>query len=440
MGATMRLSDPLFGIVLLVVSPATALAENPVYSVGGLQLGARFGTEVYKKYECTPSEQFEGFTWCVLKKQERESRGSFTASYSVLHSSDGTARYINRFQEPAFWDDDEVNDDIARYSRKIGQEPRRINLPSKPGFPEGVIAVWGTVSLEKLDNPSRAILAADKSVRRGVLVDFIGNYTRSAREGLPLYRLTGGAGFVWVASNKNGRGTLRFLAIDPSTFYDDPMTAMAVDTKQAFTLCHSGDATERLIGCSSIINGKGFGSKVDLATALDARCWAHNDLQQYERGLADCNASIALHPKYSYAYANLGNSFIGLGRAADAITAYTKAIELKPDKVFPLIARGHAFLAVENKEAARKDFDRALIIEPGNQEATQALAAMDGSAMSGPNPRVTVEEANARPPVEQASPRPTVEQANPRPTVVQDAPIPSRWDSLAQFLQFFRFF
>jgi S1-C subfamily serine protease len=80
-------------------------------------------------------------------------------------------------------------------------------------------AVWGNVVLEPLDNESRRILAADKSVKRGILVDFLGNYTRSAQEGFPLYRITGGAGFVWIGSNKTGRGILRFLAINPAAFY-----------------------------------------------------------------------------------------------------------------------------------------------------------------------------------------------------------------------------
>jgi hypothetical protein len=91
-------------------------------------------------------------------------------------------------------------------------------MPRRSGFPDGTIAVWGDVTLEPLDNDSRKILATDKSVKRGILVDFLGNYTRSAREGLPLYRITGGAGFVWVASSKDGRGILRFLAINPSAF------------------------------------------------------------------------------------------------------------------------------------------------------------------------------------------------------------------------------
>jgi hypothetical protein len=60
-------------------------------------------------------------------------------------------------------------------------------------------------------------LAAGRSPGQGILVDFIGNLTDSARRGLPIYRVTDGPGFVWAASfNPQGRGTLRFFAIDPS--------------------------------------------------------------------------------------------------------------------------------------------------------------------------------------------------------------------------------
>jgi hypothetical protein len=186
-----------FAVAVLVASATDAISEH-VYSVGELALGGRYNSDVYRKYDCNPSEQFEGFTWCVLKKDKRERRGSFKASYSILHSRDGTAVYINRFQEPAYWDDNELKDDIAHYSRKVGEQPRIFRMPSRPGLPDAMIAVWGKVELEPLDNDSRQILAADKSVKRGILVDYLGNYTRSARENLPLYRITGGAGFVWI--------------------------------------------------------------------------------------------------------------------------------------------------------------------------------------------------------------------------------------------------
>jgi hypothetical protein len=71
--------------------------------------------------------------------------------------------------------------------------------------------------LETLDNDSVRLLAEGKSPKKGLLIDFIGNFTRSAQEGLPIYHILGGAGFVWVASfDQKGRGALRFAAVDAS--------------------------------------------------------------------------------------------------------------------------------------------------------------------------------------------------------------------------------
>ena len=50
----------------------------------------------------------------------------------------------------------------------------------------------------------------------------IGNFDRSAKEGFPLYRISGGAGFIWAASfDQKGRGTLRLVAVDTSAFYSE---------------------------------------------------------------------------------------------------------------------------------------------------------------------------------------------------------------------------
>jgi hypothetical protein len=42
-------------------------------------------------------------------------------------------------------------------------------------------------------------LANRKGLKQGLLIDFIGNFVRSARAGLPVYRIDGGPGFVWAA-------------------------------------------------------------------------------------------------------------------------------------------------------------------------------------------------------------------------------------------------
>jgi tetratricopeptide (TPR) repeat protein len=150
--------------------------------------------------------------------------------------------------------------------------------------------------------------------------------------------------------------------------------------------CQSSDTNERLTGCTIVIDADGFGSKTLLSHALDGRCWALNDLQQYDRGLVDCNASIALDPRYSYAYNNRGTSLLGLNDVRNAIAAFTKAIELKPNFIWPYLNRAKAYLTLGSTELARRDLESALAIDPANQDARQAIAALNQPPSTSPIP------------------------------------------------------
>jgi hypothetical protein len=201
-------------------NPPTQNNYRPsVYVVDGLALGGqvKFDSEAYQSYNCVPSEQFADFTWCQKKRDERVARGRFKSSYSMLHSRNGTALYINRYLEPAWFTAKEANDDIGVRSKKYGTPSRFIPMPQQSNVPNGMIVTWGNVVLQQLDSTNVSLLAAGRDVRVGFMIDHIGNYQRSAQQGLPIYRLVGGAGYVWAASwNQAGVGTLRFLTIDPS--------------------------------------------------------------------------------------------------------------------------------------------------------------------------------------------------------------------------------
>ncbi|TQF29738.1 superinfection immunity protein [Bradyrhizobium sp. UNPA324] len=194
-----------------------AMAEA-VYVVDGLHLGAHvaLGSPSYLEYRCNPSDQFTGLTWCQKRRQETSPRGAYNSTTTIVHSEDGTALYVNRFLEPAFFSGTEAMDDVRRLSAKYG-EPRFIALPAVAVGPRTLMATWGDVSLQPLERSRLVDLAAGRDVRAGILVDHIGNLQRSASIGLPVYRVTGGAGYVWAASwDQAGRGTLRFLTVDAS--------------------------------------------------------------------------------------------------------------------------------------------------------------------------------------------------------------------------------
>ena len=163
--------------------------------------------------------------------------------------------------------------------------------------------------------------------------------------------------------------------------------ASKLSSEEAASQCQSSDAELRLIGCTAVIDkkGKGISSTIALADALDGRCWAYNDLGQYERGLADCNASITINPRRYFAYNTLGNSLLGLGDTAKAIAAFTKSIELKSDFAYSHVGRARAFVASGNSQMARKDFEYALTLDPTNQTAKEGIADLDNPpVVAGP--------------------------------------------------------
>jgi tetratricopeptide (TPR) repeat protein len=364
-----------------VERPSTGI-DRSIYTVDKIPLGARisFESSEFREYQCRGSDQFEGSSWCTRKRTERHSRGPYESSYTILHSPDGRAYYLNRQLNPAFFNHEEINSNIDRLSRKFGQQPHLISIPRGNNSPGGVIASWGEVVLEALNANDIAVLSAGRSPRKGILLDYINDFQQSSRLGLPVYRLTGGAGFVWAASyDATGRGTLRFFAIDASALSVMPPVVPGPETlvigpvaSDAWEDCQSPDTETRLTGCTAIIDAKGS-NRVRLADALDGRCSAYNQKRQYDLGLADCKSAIDLNPSYSYAYANLGASYLGLGDPSNGITALNKAVALKTNFLWSRLGRARAFEQLGSNEEALKDYQYSLLLDPTNQSAKDGL-------------------------------------------------------------------
>lgn len=365
------------------ISPAVPQLSQPnggpfKYRVDKVPLGSTisFETANYKEYQCRPSDQFSGFTWCQKQRTERTSRGEYLSSYSLLHTDEGRVYYLNRSLDPAFFDPGEANEDIDRLSRTYGEQPRIISRPQRAAGMSGVIAYWGDVVLEQLDATAIATIASGRAPG-GLLVDFAGNYQESIRQNLPIYRVSGGPGFVWAESHDtSGVGRLRFFAIDASTLATRPTVGPQANANLSPQVppdpwkdCQSSDTEARLAGCTKVIDAKGA-DRVRLADAFDGRCSAYNQKQAYQSALSDCKTAIDLNPKYSYAYANLGATYLGLNDAANAVSALNKAIALKTNFIWSRLSRAKALEAYgSNMDGALKDYQYALLIDPSNQVA-----------------------------------------------------------------------
>ena len=206
-------------VLAFIILCGSVIAASAQYSVDGLAIGTRlnFDSGAYRAYKCSRSEQFAGLTWCQKATRSREWRGPFTVAYSLLHSRDGKIVYVNRSQEPSYLDLNESDKEIQGYSRRFGEPPRIIKMPHRSVLLDGLITTWGKITLVQLDQETFKLLSEGKKPKTGLLIDFLGNFVLSAKEGLPIYRIENGPGFVWRASfDLNGRGSVRFAAVDAS--------------------------------------------------------------------------------------------------------------------------------------------------------------------------------------------------------------------------------
>jgi len=201
----------------LAQAPTPVAVPKSKFSVDGLSLGSLAPTELdnYSEFQCGPSELFAGLTWCQRAERERIGRRELSVSTSILHNQDGRAAYVNQASEPPGFDAAGVEKELERLSAHFGKPANVLRIPQKDGLPNAIIASWGTIKLEPLDPESVKMVAAGESPRKGLLADFLGNFRRSAKLGLPIYRLSSGSGYVWSASaDRNGRGYQRTFVYD----------------------------------------------------------------------------------------------------------------------------------------------------------------------------------------------------------------------------------
>jgi len=222
-----------FVLMLFLCTPVLALNANDLrnnlvkiprfssvaasrYVVDGLSLGGHVesGNQASRPYQCRPSDKFSGLIWC--HEEHTTPDNEVMRSHSILQSQDGTAYYVDSYFQPAFFDPNNIQSEIDRMSSEFRQQARIIRMSRREGLPSAVMAIWGAIQLEPLKPDELSVVASGGSPP-GILIGFLGDEERSAKAGVPVYRLAGGAGFLWVAIfDQNGRGALQYLAIDDS--------------------------------------------------------------------------------------------------------------------------------------------------------------------------------------------------------------------------------
>jgi hypothetical protein len=118
---------------------------------------------------------------------------------------------------PAYFAPNDAEREIQHLSQRFRQAARIHNGDPRPDAPHSVIATWGDVTLTPLDQPTLDALSRGDTITAGLLVDFLGEPRKSAREGLPVFHIGGGNGYIWAAKfDDSGKGLLQIAAVDAS--------------------------------------------------------------------------------------------------------------------------------------------------------------------------------------------------------------------------------
>ena len=192
----------------------------------GLAVGAAVhpDSSVYRAYKCKPSDEFPGFTWCAIKHPMTGKFGPYDSWVTILHSDANIAVFVLQDVIPAYFSPGDAEREIDRLSQYFGQAARVLTGDPRPDAPHSIIASWGDVTLTQLDESTMEALRRGEPVTAGLVIDFLADSRKSAREGLPVFHMGGGAGYIWAANfDDTGKGRLRITAVNPGLLPAGPV-------------------------------------------------------------------------------------------------------------------------------------------------------------------------------------------------------------------------
>jgi tetratricopeptide (TPR) repeat protein len=98
-----------------------------------------------------------------------------------------------------------------------------------------------------------------------------------------------------------------------------------------------------------------------------------------QAALADYTAAVAADARHAEAYNNRAWVLLQLGRAADALPDANRSIELVPTNGYAYDTRGHINEALGRRDAAIRDYERAVAIDATQADSQAALARLRAS-------------------------------------------------------------
>src|SRR5262249_40805544 len=97
-------------------------------------------------------------------------------------------------------------------------------------------------------------------------------------------------------------------------------------------------------------------------------------LGRHAQALASYDRALAIRPNHARALNNRGNALQKLGRHAEALASYEAALAIRRDDAEALVNRGNALLQLKQHAEALASYDEAVRIDPDHPHTVGAFA------------------------------------------------------------------
>jgi len=129
-------------------------------------------------------------------------------------------------------------------------------------------------------------------------------------------------------------------------------------------LYHSGQVAKTEQACRELLQV--YPQAVFILNVLGVAC---QEQGKFHEAVQAFNKAIELKPDYADAYSNRGNALCDLGQLQEALESYEKAIQLKPDYADAYSNRGNALHKLGRFEDAVMSCEKAIQLKPDYAEA-----------------------------------------------------------------------
>ena len=125
-----------------------------------------------------------------------------------------------------------------------------------------------------------------------------------------------------------------------------------------------------------------YGESIALHPTAEAHTflgWTYSFQGRLDEAIAECKRAIAVDPDFGNPYNDIGSYLMKLGRLDEAIPWLERAMQAPryEPRHYPHCNLGQVYWAQGLLAKARREFERALEIEPGYPHARAALAAIE---------------------------------------------------------------